>query len=44
DPKKTRALRSTRSFGKMVHYRNISESEARYIVDKITNAMRTVGL
>ncbi|CAF1522230.1 unnamed protein product [Adineta steineri] len=42
DPKKTGALRSTRSFGKMVHYRNIFE--ARYIVDKITNAMRTVGL
>ncbi|CAF3867188.1 unnamed protein product, partial [Adineta steineri] len=29
DPKKTRALRSTRSFGKMVHYRNISEARVK---------------
>ncbi|CAF1138697.1 unnamed protein product [Adineta steineri] len=42
ESKKTGTLRSTRSFGKMVKYRNISE--ARYIVDKITNAMHTVGL
>ncbi|CAF1245225.1 unnamed protein product [Adineta ricciae] len=42
EPKKTGTLKSTRSFGKMVKYRNISE--ARFIVDKITNAMHTVGL
>ncbi|CAF0753129.1 unnamed protein product [Adineta steineri] len=42
EPKKTGTLRSTRSVDKMVKYRNISE--ARYIVDKITNAMHTIGL
>ncbi|CAF1260195.1 unnamed protein product [Adineta steineri] len=42
ESKKTGTLRSTRSFGKMVKYRNISE--ARYIVDRITNAMHTIGL
>ncbi|CAF0841714.1 unnamed protein product [Adineta steineri] len=42
EPKKTGSLKSTRSFDKVVKYRNISE--ARYIVDKITNAMHTVDL
>ncbi|CAF1542330.1 unnamed protein product [Adineta steineri] len=42
ESKKTGTLRSTRSYGKMVIYRNISE--ARYIVDRITNAMHTIGL
>ncbi|CAF3665998.1 unnamed protein product, partial [Rotaria sordida] len=42
EPKKTGTLNSTHSYDKMIKYRNMSE--AQYIVDKITNAMHTVGL
>jgi len=42
EPKKTGTMKSHRTYGKLVKYRNISD--AKYIVDKIAGAMHIVGL